>query len=219
MKAVHKYSILIFALSFLSMLIEYIISYFVGVFAGAFVFHIIFIISSFILTMGAGSFCAHYVKKYEHFLPNIILVLSIFSLLIPHIFVFANYYFEINNFLIFSYFIVSFIGFLSGFEFPLIFKIKQNKSFSAKFHVDLAIDYLAMMFASLSFLLFQFIDFDILKLCFIMSIVYFLMSLLADESTTISSKILKTLIAVIFYGFYAFNINSIYFYLDEIIVK
>lgn len=144
---------LVLVTAFVSLMSELIQTHVLTITWGGLITQLTLVFATYIFALGVG---AAFTPQKSHPLNNFInlqLSLSLLGFVSPFFLLYVNYNFSNVFSIIFSYLLVALIGFISGFELPLLYEIRQRAVPNATetFEKLMAYDYLGMALASFLF--------------------------------------------------------------------
>jgi predicted membrane-bound spermidine synthase len=148
-----KFNALVLITAFVSLMAELIQTHVLTITWGGMITQLTLVFATYIFSLGLGAAFTPLKNHPLNNFANLQLVLSFLGYISPFFLLYVNYHFSNTFSIIASYVFVALIGFLSGFELPLLFEIRHRESpaIQETFENLMAYDYLGMALGSLLF--------------------------------------------------------------------
>jgi predicted membrane-bound spermidine synthase len=145
----------VIAASFASLTTELLQTHILTIIWGGLITQLTLVFATYIFSLGLGALVYKKTEFPEASFLQIQILLCIGGLLTPFVLLYTNYFLSSTLARVVSYLLIFFVGFVSGFEIPLLNDISEkNKIYTLSFENIMSLDYLGMSVACFLFSIF-----------------------------------------------------------------
>jgi spermidine synthase len=215
---VRLFLILTFLVSACSIIYELLFSQLITILFGNTVVQYSITIGLFLFFLGVGSFSYSRIKSdfidklmFVEFAITIISVIGVFGL--PYLYILSAKYFVFGKVivLILGYVLVAVIGFLSGFEIPILTRLVEDVRKTSSFSHVLGVDYIGSLLGTVLYALFLYPELGVFGTVVVVSFVNLAIGLYLLYYSSYRKKFfaLVLIFVLIIYGLLLFNIGTL----------